>query len=96
VRVKCQCAGLVPHAPDTEDAMTSTQPVPDKPFPPTVEAATYDADDLAALLKCSVRKIWRMRDANELPACLRLGRLVRWPKAVVDSWIHSGSATTRR
>ncbi|VTR91694.1 : HTH_17 [Gemmata massiliana] len=76
--------------------MTSVQPNLDKSFPPTVEAATYDANDLAALLECSVRQIWRMRDANELPACLRLGRLVRWPKSVIDSWIASSSATTRR
>lgn len=74
--------------------MTSTQASPDKPALPPTEAATYDADDLAVLLKCSVRKIWRMRDANELPACLRLGRLVRWPKSVIDSWIASGAQAT--
>ncbi len=76
--------------------MTSTQPVPNKSFPPAIEAATYDANDLAALLKVSVRKIWRMRDANELPGSLQLGRLVRWPKSAVDAWIASGCATTRR
>ena len=75
--------------------MTSTQPVPGKSFPPAIEAATYNAADLAVLLKCSVRKIWRMRDANELPACLRLGRLVRWPKPAIDSWIAAGPAPRR-
>ncbi|MDY3555750.1 helix-turn-helix domain-containing protein [Gemmata sp. JC717] len=62
---------------------------------PAAEALTLDAHDLAALLKCSVRSVYRMRDRRELPAHLKLGRLVRWPRKVIDEWL-AGRATAAR
>jgi predicted DNA-binding transcriptional regulator AlpA len=55
-------------------------------------AATYDARDLASQLKCSVRHIWRLRDAHLLPPPLRIGssRLVRWSAEAIDEWIRAG------
>ncbi len=50
----------------------------------------YVADDVAALLQCSVRNIWAMNDRGELPGMVRIGRLVRWRKSAVDAWIENG------
>ena len=50
----------------------------------------YVADDLAALLQCSVRNVWALNDRGALPGLVRLGRLVRWRKRDIDSWIENG------
>ena len=47
------------------------------------------ASDLAAMLSVSVRTIWRMRDAGELPQPVRLGnKLVRWQRRDIETYIH--------
>ena len=43
------------------------------------------AAELAELLGVSARHVWRLRDAGELPAPIRLGRLVRWRRSTVES-----------
>jgi excisionase family DNA binding protein len=50
----------------------------------------YTVDDVAALLQVSKRHVWRMHDAGRMPAAVRLGRLVRWPKALIDDWVRDG------
>jgi excisionase family DNA binding protein len=55
-------------------------------------AATYDVRDLAALLRLSVRQVWRLSDSGKLPKPFRFGRAVRWSRAVVDKWLESGAA----
>jgi excisionase family DNA binding protein len=55
-----------------------------------VDSATYTVRDIAALLQASERHVWRLHDGGKMPACVRLGRLVRWPKKLIDDWIASG------
>jgi excisionase family DNA binding protein len=55
-------------------------------------AACYTAQDLAALLRISVRQVWRMCDANKLPKPIRFGRAVRWSRPVVDRWLETAGA----
>jgi excisionase family DNA binding protein len=52
-----------------------------------LEGGTYDVPDLAALMKCSTRHIRRMIDAREIPGIIRLGRLVRFHRGIVDNWL---------
>jgi predicted DNA-binding transcriptional regulator AlpA len=58
-------------------------------------AAVYDAPDLADLLTVSERQVWRMKDAGLLPPALRIGRLVRWQRSVIDEWIARGCPKPR-
>jgi len=44
-------------------------------------------DDVAELLGCSARTVWRYRDDGELPTPLKVGQLVRWPMEVIEDWI---------
>jgi excisionase family DNA binding protein len=46
------------------------------------------ADEVAELLGCSVRTVWRYRDTGELPKPLKVGQLVRWPMEVIEQWIQ--------
>ena len=50
-----------------------------------LEAAMYSPDDLAELFRCSRRHVDRMAATGLIPAPLKLGRLVRWPKALIDT-----------
>jgi excisionase family DNA binding protein len=44
--------------------------------------------DIARLAQASERHIWRLADANKIPGRIRgLGRLVRFNRAAVDSWL---------
>ena len=58
--------------------------------------AAYEAADIASLIKCSVRHIWRLSDGGLLPPPFRLGRLVRWNKTVIDAWIAAGCPAQRK
>lgn len=58
--------------------------------------ATYSAKDIAALLKCSTRHVWRLRDAGLLPQPTKLGALVRWPAARIDEWVSRGCPPGRK
>ena len=53
------------------------------------------AADLAAMLGISVRHVWRLRDAGELPKPIKLGSLVRWHKAAIDRWLAEGNEQRR-
>jgi excisionase family DNA binding protein len=49
-----------------------------------------DVEDLAALLDCSERHVYRMAETGKMPAPIRLGALVRWNQAVISAWIAAG------
>jgi excisionase family DNA binding protein len=50
----------------------------------------YTADDLAELLRCSTRSVWRLSYRNLIPGRIRVGRLLRFSKAAVDAWLVGG------
>ena len=44
-------------------------------------------DDLAAYLRCAVSGIDKLRTAGKLPPAKKVGRVLLWPKSVVDAWL---------
>lgn len=74
--------------------MTGTPELPVQLRP--LEQHLYTAEEVAELLRCSVRNVWRLRDVGDLPAAVRIGRLVRWPRKLIDSWIADGCPKRRR
>ena len=65
--------------------------------PPAVKpAALLDVKQLAGLLNCSARHIYRLVDAGRMPQPLRLGALIRWPRFSVEQWIAEGCPPCRR
>ena len=54
------------------------------------------AKQLAALLQVSLRTLWRMRSAGQVPSPLRFGGTVRWRKDEVLQWIAAGCPTQRK
>lgn len=47
-------------------------------------------DDLAGLLHCSTRSIYRLSDAGKLPKPIKVGSLNRWKPGEIESWIAAG------
>ena len=45
---------------------------------------------VAELLSCSPRHVYRLSDAGRMPPKLKLGALVRWNRELLDEWIASG------
>ena len=72
---------------------TKTLSSPRSTRPP--DAEVYTADDLAALLQCSARHVWRLHDAGAMPPAVRVGRLVRWTKSAIASWMDAGCPRRR-
>ena len=44
-------------------------------------------DGVAKMLACSPRSIYRLADAGRIPPPVRIGGLVRWPRAALEQWI---------
>lgn len=57
---------------------------------PGVSAELLDVKGVAALLACSKRHIYRLADAGHMPRPIKLGTLVRWRRAELETWIGAG------
>ena len=51
---------------------------------------------VAALLSCSKRHVQRLRDGGKIPRPVKLGSLVRWPRAEIEQWIADGCPEVAR
>lgn len=52
--------------------------------------------ELARLLGCSPRHIYRMSDGGQMPPPVKLGALVRWNRKVLEAWIADGCSPVRK
>lgn len=53
-------------------------------LPPERPAPLMTADEVASLLNVSVRSVWRMRSAAELPEPLTFGKSIRWRQSDIE------------
>jgi excisionase family DNA binding protein len=58
-------------------------------------AKLLDVHAVSELLGCSARHVYRLSDAGRMPASIKLGALVRWSRAAVESWIDQGCPAGR-
>ena len=52
--------------------------------------AMLTVHDVARMLNCSVRTVYRLCDSGRMPRPVKLGALVRWPREQVEAWIADG------
>jgi predicted DNA-binding transcriptional regulator AlpA len=57
------------------------------------EPDLLDTLAVARRLGVSVKHLRRLVDRDEFPPPVRLGKCCRWPRHVIDDWIHSPYAT---
>jgi len=49
-----------------------------------------DVNDIACVLRCSARTVYRLADSGRIPAPVKLGAQSRWPHHVNEQWIADG------
>jgi excisionase family DNA binding protein len=59
-------------------------------------AALLDVEQVAELLNCSTRHVYRMADGGRMPGHVRLGALVRWSRQEILDWIAGGCRPVRQ
>ena len=59
---------------------------PDLPDQPSM----LTASGVAKMLACSPRSIYRLVDAGRILPPVRIGGLIRWPRASLEKWIADG------
>lgn len=57
---------------------------------PSEAPAMLTVHDVARMLNCSARTIYRLTDAGKMPQPIKLNALVRWPREVLERWISAG------
>ncbi len=57
---------------------------------PVVTAALISIQDVATLLDCSTRHVYRLVDTQRIPQPIKLGALLRWVKTDIEHWIATG------
>jgi len=60
------------------------------------DTAMLDVNQVATLLNCSSRHVYRLSDAGRMPRPVKLGSLVRWSRAAIQQWIESGCQNCRK
>ena len=68
----------LPFSQTAESGLLSSQP------------ALLDVKQVAALLNCSQRHVFRLSDAGSMPKPRKLGTLVRWNRLELEAWIADG------
>ena len=49
-----------------------------------------DVKQVAQILNCSTRTVYRLSDGGKMPRPLRVGNLVRWSHDTINEWIEAG------
>ena len=51
--------------------------------------------DVAQMLNCSARTVYRLTDSGRMPRPVELNSLVRWPRETIETWITLGCPQAR-
>jgi excisionase family DNA binding protein len=54
------------------------------------KALMLNVRDVAKLMQCSDRHVTNMWKVSRMPAPVKLGQLVRWPRKTIEEWIEKG------
>ena len=62
----------------------------------TMDSAMLTVHDMARVLNCSARTVYRLADSGRIPRPVKLGALVRWPREALGRWIADGCPNVRK
>ena len=55
-----------------------------------------DVQDVAAMLQCSARHVYRLADGGQMPRPFKIGALCRWDRDAIQKWIVDGCKPVRK
>ena len=61
----------------------------------TAHPELLSVEDVATLLRCSPRHIYRLADRGHMPRPVKRGALVRWSRRSVLEWVYDGCRPRR-
>ena len=53
-------------------------------------AMLLSVDEVAKIMGCSERTVYRLCDAGKMPGSLKIGGMRRWSRVLIENWIASG------
>lgn len=62
---------------------------------PPMRTGLLAVDDVARLLACSTRSVYRLSDSGRMPRPLKIGGMRRWSAAAIDAWLADGCPDCR-
>ncbi len=65
-----------------------------RPTPRPDSLVLIDAKAVGRMLGCSWRTVYRLADAGKLPRPVKVGRLTRWRKDLIEAYILNGCKMT--
>ncbi len=60
-----------------------------------VQTIMLTVHDVARMLNCSARTVYRLTDTGRMPKPVKLGALIRWPRETVTHWIAADCPACR-
>ena len=63
---------------------------------PCESSILIDVNQVAELLGCSPRHVWRLADSGRMPRPHKLGNLRRWDRAGIGQWVSDGCPAVRK
>src|SRR6516162_262651 len=60
------------------------------------QPGVFTPKQLAEFLQISLRQVWVLRDEGALPPHVRVGRLMRWSRPAIESWLAAGNRPNGR
>ena len=89
--------GTAPAAPAQSQAAGPSRPEPARrASPPRMEPRMLSVNQVADILSCSPRTVYRQVDLGCMPGPIRIGRLVRWSTDVITEWVRQGCPDPRQ
>lgn len=46
------------------------------------------AEEISEFLGCSPKHVRRLAQRGQLPKCIKIGRLCRWPRREIEAWLE--------
>jgi excisionase family DNA binding protein len=80
----------------TESMTATVERIDGREAGPGTQPAMLTVHEVAGMLSCSARTVYRLCDSGRMPRPVKLGSLVRWPREVVEQWIANGCPDQRK
>lgn len=61
-----------------------------------VERIALSAEEVADALGISRAHVWKLHSIGKLPRPVRLGRVVRWDRKILEAWLAAGAPSRDR
>ena len=80
----------------TESMTATVERIDGREAGPGRTPAMLTVHEVARMLNCSARTVYRLTDSGRMPRPVKLGALVRWSRATLEQWIADGCPSCRK